>query len=146
MNKCRCYSPMKTFQEFLYIYSSLFDLPMAQCQYLIVTGRDGGLSTLCHSCRFACQHRVLQILPGTGYFQSKDGVVRLWYFLVNLNIQLTIRSCYCSIPVLYDWKTCGLSNLCHSCQFGCQLRVLKHFLVVGIATPRMGQSDFGIFW
>ena len=32
--------------------------------------RDGGLSTLCHSCRFACQQRVLKTFPGPGYFHS----------------------------------------------------------------------------
>ena len=40
-------------------------------------GRDGGLSTLCHSCLFACQIRVLKILLGPGYLQSEDGVVLL---------------------------------------------------------------------
>ena len=29
-------------------------------------GRDGGVSTLCHSCGFACQQRVLKTLPGPG--------------------------------------------------------------------------------
>ena len=44
------------------------------------------LSTLCHSCRFACQQRVLKTFPGHGYLHSKDGVVWLWHFLVNLHI------------------------------------------------------------
>ena len=31
-------------------------------------GRDGGLSTLCHSCGFACQQRrVLKTFPGPCY-------------------------------------------------------------------------------
>ena len=38
-------------------------------------GRNGGLSTLCHSCRFACQQRVLKTFPGPGYLRSEDGVV-----------------------------------------------------------------------
>ena len=38
-------------------------------------GRDGGLSALCHSCRFACQQRVLKTFPGPGYLCSEDGVV-----------------------------------------------------------------------
>ena len=38
-------------------------------------GMDGGLSTLCHSCGFACQQRVLKTFPGSGYLHSKDGVV-----------------------------------------------------------------------
>ena len=36
---------------------------------------DGGLNTLCHSCVFACQQRVLETFPGPGYLRSKDGVV-----------------------------------------------------------------------
>ena len=27
-------------------------------------GRGSGLSTLCHSCGFTCQHRVLKMIPG----------------------------------------------------------------------------------
>ena len=38
-------------------------------------GRDGGLSTLCHSCGFACQQRVVKRFPGPGYLHSEDGVV-----------------------------------------------------------------------
>ena len=38
-------------------------------------GRDGGLSTLCQSCGFACQQRVLKTFPGTGYLCSEDEVV-----------------------------------------------------------------------
>ena len=37
--------------------------------------RDGGLITLCHSCEFACQQRVLKTFPGPGYLHSEDGVV-----------------------------------------------------------------------
>ena len=38
-------------------------------------GRDGGLSTLCHSRGFACQQRVLKMFPGPGYLHSEDAVV-----------------------------------------------------------------------
>ena len=38
-------------------------------------GRDGGLSTLCHSFGFACQQRVLETFPGPGYLRSEDGLV-----------------------------------------------------------------------
>ena len=38
-------------------------------------GKDGGLSTLCHSCGFACQQGLLKTFPGPGYIRSKDGVV-----------------------------------------------------------------------
>ena len=41
-------------------------------QYLIIIGRDGGLSTLCHSCGFACQQKVLKTFPGTGLLSSAD--------------------------------------------------------------------------
>ena len=47
-------------------------------------GRDGGLSTLCHSCRFACKQRMLKTFPGPGYIRSEDGLVWLWHLLVNL--------------------------------------------------------------
>ena len=42
---------------------------------LRVEGRDGGSSTLYHSCRFACQQRVLKTFLGPGYIRSEDGVV-----------------------------------------------------------------------
>ena len=32
----------------------------------IAIGRDSDLSTLCHSCRLACQQRVLKMSPGPG--------------------------------------------------------------------------------
>ena len=35
----------------------------------------GGLSTLGHSCRFACQQRVLKKFPGSGYSHSVDEAV-----------------------------------------------------------------------
>ena len=40
-------------------------------------GRDGGLSTLCHNCRFACQQRVLKTFPGPGCLHSEVEVVCL---------------------------------------------------------------------
>ena len=48
--------------------------------------RDGGLSTLCNSCGFDYQRRVLKTFPGPGYARSEDGVVWLWHLLVNLYI------------------------------------------------------------
>ena len=45
-------------------------------------GGDNGLSTLCHSCEFACQRRVLKTFPALGHLRSflalgisEDGVV-----------------------------------------------------------------------
>ena len=37
--------------------------------------RDGGLSTLCHGCGFACQQGVLKTFPGPGCLHSGDGVI-----------------------------------------------------------------------
>ena len=38
-------------------------------------GGDSGLSTLCHSCGFACQHSVVKTVPSRGYLHSEDGVL-----------------------------------------------------------------------
>ena len=38
-------------------------------------GRDGGLSTLCHSCGFACQQRVLKKFPDPFYLHFNYEVV-----------------------------------------------------------------------
>ena len=62
-------------------------------------GRDGGLSTLCHSCGFPCQQRVLKTFPDPVYLNFKDEVVRLCHSLVNLYIWVTSPSCYGSIPL-----------------------------------------------
>ena len=56
-------------------YSSLFYLVTAQSQCLMGIGRDRGLSTLCHSCGFSCQQRVLKTFPGPGFLRSEDGIV-----------------------------------------------------------------------
>ena len=53
------------------ISSCYGSIPLA----LGLIGRDGRLSTLCHSCWFACQQRVLKTFPGPGYLHSEDGVV-----------------------------------------------------------------------
>ena len=37
--------------------------------------RDGGLSTVSHSSRFACEQRVLKKFSGVGSLQADDGVV-----------------------------------------------------------------------
>ena len=61
--------------KFVYIWftiSSFYgSIPLA----LGLTGRDSRLSTLCHSCGFACQQRVLKTFSGPGYLHSEDGVV-----------------------------------------------------------------------
>ena len=43
--------------------------------YIYIYITDGGLRTLCHSCGFACQKRVLKTFPGLGYLRSEYGVV-----------------------------------------------------------------------
>ena len=42
---------------------------------LLLIGRDGGFSTLCHSCDFVCQSRVLKAFAHPGYLRSEFGVV-----------------------------------------------------------------------
>ena len=53
---------------------------------LVLIGRDGGLSTLCHGCGFACRQRVLKTFTDPGYIRSEDGVVGVWHLLVNFCI------------------------------------------------------------
>ena len=93
------------------------------------SGRDGGLSTLCHNCGFICPQGVLKMFPGSGYVCSEDEVVWLWHSLVNLYIWLTISFCYGSIALTLGLleRDGGLSTLCHNCGFACQQRVLKTF-------------------
>ena len=91
--------------------------------------RDDGLRTLCQSCWLSGQQRVLKTFPGPGFFHSEDGVVWLWYPLVNLYIWVTVSSCYGSIPLalVLIVRDGGLSTLCHSSGFASQQRVLKTF-------------------
>ena len=55
--------------HFILLRLNPFDLSLG------LIGRDGGLSTLCHGCEFACQQRVLKTFPGPGYLHSEDEVV-----------------------------------------------------------------------
>ena len=51
---------------------------MGQSSILLTLGlirRDGGLSTLCYSCEFACQQRVLKTFPDPGCLRSENEVV-----------------------------------------------------------------------
>ena len=95
--------------------------------------RDGGLGTLCHSCGFSCQLRVLKTFSGAGHLHSGDGVVWIWHPLLNLYVWLTSSSCYCSFPLAFGLtvRDGGLNTLCRSCGFACQQRVLKTFPRVG---------------
>ena len=73
------YNTRTTIYKFVYIWLTISScygsIPLA----LGLIGKDGGLNTLCHSCGFACQQRVLKTFPGPGYLHSKDGVVWLWH-------------------------------------------------------------------
>ena len=120
--------------------------PFCYCSIPLVSrliGRDRGLSTLCHSCGFACQQRVLKTFPGPRYLRSKDCVVWLWHLLVNLYIWLTISSYYGSIPLASRliWRDRDLSTLCHSCGFACHQGVLKRF-----PSPGYLRSKDGVVW
>ena len=106
-------------------------------------GRDCGLSTLCHSCGFACHQWVLKTFPGPGYLYSEDRVVWLWHSVVNLYIWPTISSSYGSIPLVF-WlirRDGGLRTMCHSCRFASQQRVLKTFPDLGCLC-----SEDGVVW
>ena len=59
---------------YLSIYLSIYNHHPSILNLRLI-GRDGGLSTLCHSCGFACQQRVLKTFPGPGCLHSEDGVV-----------------------------------------------------------------------
>ena len=68
---------------------------------ICLIGRDGGLSTLCHSCGFACQQRVLKTFPGPGYLHSEDGVVWLWHPLLNLYVYCIYLACMFSYLFIF---------------------------------------------
>ena len=92
-------------------------------------GRDGSLSTLCHSFGFACQQRMLKTFSGPRNLRYEDRVVWPWYLLVSLYIWLTISSCCSSIPLTLGLirRDGGLRTLCHSYGLACQQRMLKTF-------------------
>ena len=105
--------------------------------------RDGGLSTLCHSCGLAFQQWVLRTFPGSGYLHSEDGIVWLWHPLVNLYVWLTISSSYDSILLALGLivEDGGLSTLCHSFAFARHQRVLKTVPACGYL-----HSEDGVVW
>ena len=131
--------PLINFYVWLPISSCYRSIPLA----LGLIGRDGGLSTLCHSCGLDFQQRVLKTFPGPRYLHSLDRVVWLWHPLLNLYIWLSISSCYSSIPLVFGLivRDAGLSTLCHSWGFFCQQRVLKTF-----PDPGYFQSEVGAIW
>ena len=66
--------------------------------------------------------------------------IYIYNLLVNFYIRLTISSCDGSIPLTLGFigRDGGLNTVCHSWGFACQQRVIKRFLVLAIAAPRMG--------
>ena len=92
---------------FIYVTRVYISLTISSCYGSIpltlgLIGRDGGLSTLCHSYGFACQQRVLKMFPGPDYLRSEDGVVWLWHPQVNLYICIYIcKYIYIYIYMLY---------------------------------------------
>ena len=89
----------------IHIYSSTFYLVMAQSQCLLGIRRDGALSTLCCSCRFACQQKMLKTFRVSDFLRYEDGIriyiyiyrerERIWHFLVNLNLCIERHSYTC---------------------------------------------------
>ena len=89
--------------------------------------RGVGLNTLCHSCGFPCQQRVLKTFPGRDNLRSEDEVVWLSHLMVNLYILRTISSCYGSILLTLRLiaTDVGLTPLSHSRGSACHQRMLK---------------------
>ena len=131
--------PVVNLYVWLTISSCYGPIPLA----LGLIVRDGGLSTLCHSCKFAYQQRMLKTFSGHGYRHFEDGVVGLWHPLVNLYIWLAILSCYGPITLALGLIVSddGLNTLCQSCGFPCQQRVLKIFSGLGSL-----EADHGVVW
>ena len=127
----------------IYIYSSPFYLATAHSHCLIIIRRDGGLSTLCHSCGFSCQQRVLKTFLDPDYLLSEEGVVWLWYFLVNFRIYSSLF--YLATAYSHCFKVIGrnggLSTLCHSYDLSGEQKVLKTF-----PGPGYLRSENGVIW
>ena len=68
------------------------------------------MSTLCHSCGFACQQRLLKTFPGPGYLRSEDGVAWLWHLLVNVYTYIHIYTYMCVLTINSEMDVSGLSS------------------------------------
>ena len=106
--------------------------------------RDDGLSTLCHSCGFAFQQRVLKTFPGPGCLRSEDGLVWLWHSLVNLYIYIYYIYIYMFIFIyvyIYIYTAWNFELFCRK-----KKKQIKNFLtpfyLLGSNTSRL-QSDYG---
>ena len=127
----------------LYIWLTISSCYGSTPLSLVLIGKDGGLSTLCGSCGFARQERVLKTFPCSGYLHSEDMLVWLWHPLDYLYVWVTISSCYSSIHLALGLivRDGFLSPLCPSCGFAGQKIVLKTFSGIGSL-----HSDDGIVW
>ena len=102
-----------------YIWYSISSCHSSIPLVLGLRGRDGGLSTLCHSWGFACHQRVLKTFSGPGYLFSEEGVVWLWHPLVNFGcyscLSSELQSCNgmdnCMLLVKCTTRKCKILHL-----------------------------------
>ena len=128
--------------KFLYMGLTILSCYGSILPALGLIGRNGDLSTLYHSCGFACQQRVQKTFSGPGYLHSDDGVVWLWHSLINFYIcgpPFHVPTAPLTLGLI--GKDGGLSTLCHSCRFACQRKVLKTF-----PSPGYLLSGDGVVW
>ena len=128
----------------LHMHSSPFYIAAAQSQYLLAIWRNSGLITMCLSCGFACQPRVLKIFSSHGYsIREWDSMTMI--FLVNLHMfssPIYTATAQCQYLITIG-RNGSVITLCLSCSFAGQWRVLKIFPGPGCD---MGQYDCGICW
>ena len=114
---------------------------------LVLIGRNKGLSTLCYSCCFdfsrGCRKYSwpwLSLLRRWGSL-TMAFTCKFLYIAYHLIIYGTIP-----LSLVLIGNDSGLSTLCHSCRFNYQERIQKIILSLAISTPRMGYTDYGIYW
>ena len=123
----------------LHIYGSPFYSATTQFQCPMAIGRDRGWSTLCRSCEFASQRRMLKMFPGPGYLSSEEGSLTLVFIGEFAYVRLTIYSDTAQSQYLVAiGRDTGLSTLCHDCRFAYQQRVLKGFPGSAYLSFKMG--------
>ena len=113
----------------LYMWLTISSCNGAILLALALIGRDGGLSTLCHSCRVCLSAEGAKTVSWPWISPLREWGSLTMVSTGNLSIWLTISYCYGSIPLALALigRDGGLSTLCHSCWFACQQRVLKTF-------------------
>ena len=85
--------------KFVYIWLTISSCYGSIPLTLGLIGRDGGLSTLCNSCGFACQQRVLKTFPGPGYwgiltmaFTGKFVYIYIYIYIFSIIIYENYKS------------------------------------------------------